>query len=335
MGPPMGPPFGPPFGPPGMPFIPPGQVILQESRSRTPSPSQTPSTLSPRPSFVAPMFPPSMPGPVPPGFPVPPPGFPVQPMPPPVTAIAPSRRSPDYRSPSRRESPRLYPTPSRAPSHYSERPMQFFPPPVPIPAGIPHIEPRPYSTYRGRTRYSDSRTPSSERDRSDSRERRRRRRRRRSPDRSLTPSDEYEEERRRDRRSRRYRSPSPVYPIQVGVPTDRGAGPVILPQPAGVHIHTGPPPSPTELSRFTEPETEPLRHPFGEPTQYLPPEQVPVPTGRAPSGRTRPSRAPTIIEALGPEPIHVLPPDHGRPRTISTRKYFWTMQHMQLIELFF
>ena len=256
----------------------------------------------------------------------------------PISVVAPSRGSPPYRSPTRvGGSPGLYPSPSRAPSRYSERERdQPIPAMIPVPAGVGHIVPSPYPIYsRGRTRYSGSRTPPSERDRSDSRERRRRRRgRRRSPDRSRSPS--FESEEREPRRRSRYRSPSMVYPapVSVGPEFDRGVGPTVLPPPAVTHVHAYPPRSPTGVSElFTEREfePEPLPHPYPPPTQYLPSEQVLVPTGRAPSGRTRASRAPTVVEVTGPEPIHILPPDHARPRTESFRKYSMYTQHLLLI----
>ncbi|KAH9993287.1 hypothetical protein BJV74DRAFT_884401 [Russula compacta] len=315
---------GPPIiiQPPAQPLAPPGTFgpmvppIIPGAPPRSPrSFTPTISTRSPRTPEFATAFPLGPSGPMP----MPAPGMiGVQPMPPP-TVFAPSRRaSPEYRSPTR-ESARIFPVPSRAPSRYTEppiqpiQPFQPFPPTVPIPTAI-HIEPQP---FRGRTRYSESRTPSSERDRSDSRERRRRRRRRR--DRSVTPSSE-ERERPRDRRRSPYRSrsPSTVYPAPVGVGPvyDRGVGPPVVPAPAAVtHIHTYPPPSPTVLTELTEPRTEPLPVPFGQPTQF-PPEQVPMPVGFPTSSRR--SRAPTIVEVTGPEPIHILPPDQGRPRTEST-----------------
>lgn len=325
-------PFAPPIGPvvPGM--VP---IVGAPPRSRTYSPSLTTSrTPSPR---RASFYGPGPPLPQPSVFPAP---FPVGMQPvgiapmggpgPPIAVVAPSRGSPTYRSPTRGgDSPRLYPSPSRAPSRYSER-VQPMPAMMPVPTAV-HIEPSPYPSYRrGRTRYSGSRTPSSERDRSDSRERRRRRRGRRgSPGRSRSPSFESE-----DRRRSRYGSPSVVYPAP-GPEFDRGVGPTVLPPPAVTHVHTYPPRSPSGVSeRLTEREfePEPLPHPsYPPPSQYLPPEQVLVPTGRAPSGRTRASRAPTIVEVTGPEPIHVLPPDHGRPRTESFRKCSMYTQRLLLI----
>jgi hypothetical protein len=321
-------PFGPPIGPigPGMPIV--GEP--RRSRSRTYSPSLTASrTPSPPRSFYGPSLPQPSGFPVP--FPVgaPPVGFPpvgVGPMagPAPHINIAPpSRGSPSYHSPTREGSPRLYPAPSRAASRYSDR-GQPIPAMMPVPTAV-HIEPSPYPSYRpGRSRYAGSRTPSSERDRDDSRERRRRRRGRRgSPDRSRAPSFESEETEPR-RRSRygsptRYGSPSQVFPAPVGL--GPGVGPTVLPPPAVTHVHTYPPRSPTGVSEpLTEREfePEPLPHPYPPPTQYLPSDQVVVP-GRAASGRTRASRAPTIVE-VGPEPIRVHPAGHGPPRTESFRK---------------
>ena len=336
-------PFGPPMAPmaPGMmPIV--GEPRRSRSRSRSYSPSLTTSrTPSPRRSFYGPALP--QPGGLPVPFPVgvPPGGIPplgVAPMGgpvPPINLVGPSRGSPSYRSPTREGSPRLYPSPSRAPSRYSDR-VQPMPAMMPLPTAV-HIEPSPYPSYRrGRTRYSGSRTPSSERDRDDSRERRRRRRGRRgSPGHSRTPS--FESEGAPRRRSRygsptRYDSPSQVFPAPVGL--GPGVGPTVLPPPAVTHVHTYPPRSPTGVSEpLTEREfePEPLPHPYPPPTQYLPSEQV-VP-GRATSGRTRASRAPTIVEVSGPEPIHVLPPGHGRPRTESFRKCSIYTQRLLLIGL--
>ena len=332
-------PFGPPIGPIG-----PGMVPIvgapPRSRSRTYSPSLTTSrTPPPRGSFYAPPLPqPSMfPAPFPVGAPQA--GFlpggvgPMAGHVPPINLVAPSRGSPSYRSPTREGSPRLYPSPSRAPSRYSDR-VQPIPAMMPVPTAV-HVEHSPYPSYRrGRTRYSGSRTQSSERDRDGSRERRRRRRGRRgSPDRSRTPS--FESEEREPRRRSRYGSPSQVFPAPVGLGPafDRGVGPTVLPPPAVTHVHTYPPRSPTGVSEpLTEREfePEPLPHPYPPSTQYLPSEQVVVP-GRAPSGRTRASRAPTIVEVSGPEPIHVLPPGHGRPRTESFRKCSMYTQRLLLI----
>jgi hypothetical protein len=118
-----------------------------------------------------------------------------------------------------------------------------------------------------------------------------------------------------------------VYPVP-GPEFGPGVGTVLPPGPV-TPVHTYPPPgSPTRtgasLSYSPEREGEPLPHPYPPPTQYPLPEQVQVPPGRTPSGRTRPSRAPTIVEVTGPEPIQVLPP--GRPRTESARKYCVYMQ---------
>jgi hypothetical protein len=69
---------------------------------------------------------------------------------------------------------------------------------------------------------------------------------------------------------------------------------------------TSPSPPPTER------DGEPLPHRFGPPTQYPPTE--PMSIGGPP---TRPSRAPTIVEVTGPEPIQVYPPpDRRRKRCI-------------------
>ena len=96
---------------------------------------------------------------------------------------------------------------------------------------------------------------------------------------------------------------------------ENGVGAPIVPPFAVTHVHTYPHPSlsPTSVPvPRTDQEGEPLPHPFGTPTQYLPPEHFPVPTiGRAPL-RRRPSLAPTIVAVTGPEPIH--PPDY-RPGT--------------------
>ena len=309
-----------PYGHPG-----PG-IIVPPSHPR--SRSTTPSTRSPGPSVIAAPFPPTVypgPGAPFPGAPFPGAPFPVGvplpgPMPgvgfppgaPPITVVAPSRASPEpeYRSPrdSPRqypESPRLYPE-SRAPSRYAEGPYQPVPPPMPIPTVIPggfpgaiptavHIEHDP-DRYRRGARYPESRTPSS-----------------RSP--SIGP-ERREPERDRDRRH--YRSPSPEYPVPIGVGPeyDRGVGPTVIQPPPVTHVHQYPstyaPQSRTTRSPsppFTEREGEPLPHHFGPPTQYPPTEQAPMPIGRPP---TR-SRAPTIVEVTGPEPIQVYPPpDHRR-----------------------
>ena len=315
------------YGPPG-----PG-IIIPPSHPRTRSTTPTTSSpRSPRPSVIAGPYPPTMfpggGGPFPggpfPGGPMPGAAFPGAPFPvpmpgvgvptgaPPIAIVAPSRGSrfspePEYRSP--RESPRPYPesrAPSRAPSRYAEGPYPEGPyqppPPVPIPTAIHHIEHEPYRSRRGER----SRTPP-----------------------SRTPSIGPEERERGDRRP--YRSPSPEYrdrpeypvPVGVGPGYDRGAVPTVIHPPSVTHVHqypsTYPPRSPTGSSPpFSEREGEPLPHPFGAPTQYPPTEQAPMPIGRTP---TRPSRAPTIVEVTGPEPIQVYPPpDHRRPRTESARK---------------
>jgi hypothetical protein len=113
-------------------------------------------------------------------------------------------------------------------------------------------------------------------------------------------------------------SPSIVYPGPVGPDYGRGVGSTILPPPAVTYVHY-PPRSPTSVSQpLTEREPEPQPHLFSPFVQYMPPEQVPVPTGRAPSGRTSPSRAPTIVEVTGP---HILPPDNRSPRAEPPRTY--------------
>src|SRR6266702_1711855 len=356
----------PPVGPPG--------VILQErpsrSRTRSRSTTRTRSTQSPRSPLILSesrtpppqpqvVLPPAQPGfvvPAPPGFVPPHPGFGIAPAPPPVTVVTPSRyrpESPEYRSHTP-ESPRGAYPPSHAPSRYSEQPIQPIHPVAAVPSAVHIVPSEPYPRSRRGRRYSESRTPSSERSRSGSRERRRLRRRERH--RSRTPSTDSEErrERRRDRRRRRrredasrsrspsysgsprsrrrYYSPSRVHPI----PTEYGrAGPSILPPPSVTHVHTYPPPhSPSIISRpLTEGETEPLQHPYGLPSQYAPSQPIPVPISGAPSRLTRPSRAPTVVEVTGPERIHVLPPDHARPRTESTRKYCTKTYSLQLTNL--
>lgn len=309
-----------PYGLPG-----PG-IIVPPSHPRTRSTSPTTeSSRSPGPSVIAGPYPPTVfpggpggpfpgapfpggpfpgapfPGAPLTGVPLPMPGVGIPPSGPPITIVAPSRASrrspePEYRSPG--DSPRPYPE-SRPQSRYAEGPYQPIPPPVPVP--IPtaiHIEREPYRSRRG---YADSGTPPS-----------------RSP--SIGPE---ERDSRGDRRP--YRSPSPEYPAAPIGEYDRGAIPVpaVIQPPPVTHVHqypsTYPPRSPTGSSPpFTEREGEPLPHPFGAPTQYPPTDQqVPVPIG-AP---TRPSRAPTIVEVTGPEPIQVYPPpDHRRPRTESARK---------------
>ena len=337
--------------PPGQTFMPPGQLGPQmvpigpmvgddtrrsrtysRSRSRSTSPTRSRSP-SPRPSTFVPGFPqPPMMGPVsgPPTMMGGPPLAPgmmglapmpmgMAPVPQPIPTVQPSRRPSEYRSPTP-ESRSPYRSPSRAPSRFSDR-DRFQPvgaPMIPMPASAIHIEPTPYPRSR-RTRYSRSRTPSSERDRSLSPERRRRRRRGRSPEYSRSPSIESEERDSRRRRRSRYRSPSTVFPAP-GPEFGPGVGPLVLPPGTTHHVHTYPPPgSPTRtsMSPYTaERESEALPHPYPS-TQYLP-ELVQVPPGRTPSGR---SRAPTIVEVTGPEPIQVLPPPAGRPRAGSGRKY--------------
>jgi hypothetical protein len=288
----------------------PGMFIPPPSRPRSRSTTST-TTESPRPSFMAAPLPHTMvPGAPLPGVPLPGAPFPgplgvgVPPGVPPIGVVAPSGRSPEpeYRSPSYSVSPRPYPE-SRAPSRYEGPGFQPIPPPMPGPAAI-HIEPEPYRYRRG-AQYPESRTPSS---------------------RALSP-----EEREPPRDDRPYRSPSPTYPFPAGVGPvpvgvgpefDRGVGPTVIQPPPVTHVHqypseypsTYPPRSPTITSPPpTGREGEPLPHPFGAPTQYPPTEQAPMPIG-AP---IRPSRAPTIVEARGPEPIQVFPPPDQRrpPRT--------------------
>ncbi len=324
-GPQFGPQFGPQYGPPG-----PG-IIMTPSHPR--SRSTTPTTESPRPSFIAAPFPPAViPGAPFPGVPgVPFPAVGIQPGAPPINIVAPSRASPEpgYRSPTR-ESLMPYPVsrpPSRYTEGYAEGPIQPIPPPVQIPVPIPtavHIEPEPYRYRRRGTRYDESRTPTppSDWDRDEPREGRRPSDRRRSPGRERSPSIESP-----------YRSPSPLYPVPVGAPVyDRGVPAVIQPPPV-THVHqypsTYPPRSPTIASPpLTSREGEPLPHPFGAPTQYPATEQVPI--GRPP---TRPSRVPTIVEVTGPEPIQVYPaPDQRRLRTESARKCCIYSRDVWLIE---
>jgi hypothetical protein len=194
---------------------------------------------------------------------------------------------------------------SRAPSRYSEGPMQPMPPMAPIPSAVHILPPEPYPMRypRGR-RYSESRTPPSPSERSLSPGRRGR------PDdrgRSLSPP----------------RSPTTVYPVPPSVGPSEYGRPG-YPPPTTPHIREQIPLSPSIISRpLTEEREAPLPHRFGPPTQFPPSEQVtPVPIGIPPSTR-RPSRAPTIVEVTGrePEPIQVLPPDLGRPRAESIRKY--------------
>ena len=189
---------------------------------------------------------------------------------------------------------------------------------MPVPGtAIHHIVPEP--GYRP-SRHG-SRTPSLER--SDTRERRPSRRR----GQSRTPSYKSDREPRRGSRYRlgSYRSATPPYYVPG---PEYGVGAPIEP-PAVTHVHacpypppsqrSYPPPSPTSvLVPRTDQKGDPLPHPFGAPSQYLPQEQFPAPaTGRAPPGH-RPSLAPTVVEVVGPEPIQVHP---GQPRTASGRKY--------------
>ena len=355
-------------GPLGPPILPggPQPVILEDtrrsysrsrSRSTTPSRSRSRSRSPRRSSFMpAPGFQPPMMGAVPPTMMAPPPFGPgmmgTAPMPfggPPVpqqvTVMAPSRRPSEYRSPTPESRSPSRRAPSRAASRYSDRDRfepGFQPAPVggpmPMPFPATHIGVAPYPSYprsRG-TRYSGSRTPPSERDRSESPERRRRRRRGRRSDYSRSPSIESDERESRRRGRSRYDSPSRVYQPAPG-PEYGGVGPVLVPGPPGAtHVHLPQPGSPTRtsFSRTYSPEREvgpPLPHPYPPSSQYPPPSQyLPLEeglVGRAPSGRTRPSRAPTIVEVSGPpEPIQVLPPPLGRPRTESARKYCMYMQ---------
>ena len=363
---PMGP-MGPmgqfPGGPPVVALH--GSRPRSRSRSRSRSTTPTRSTRSPRsprtpiimegqpqmaPQFPVgmepggPMFPlPQGPG-LGPGFgPGLGPGFVPGPAPPAVTVLTPSRRSgygresPEYRD-GTPESPRS----AFVPSHYSDRPGAPIHPIGTIPTAV-HIAPsEPYSR---RGRRDDSRTPPlSERDREDSRERRRRERR----DRYRSPSTDTEEERRererrrRERRRRRrdespsrsysgsprrrYYSPSRVHPI----PEYGQAGPSILPPPAVTHVHTYPRTGSPSISHpRTEGETEPLQHPYGPPSQYVPSEPVRSISGD-PSRRRR--RAPTVVEVTGPEPIHILPSGHERGET--TRKYCTIMFSLQSITFY-
>lgn len=312
-----------PYGPPG-----PGIIVPPHRGSR----STTPTTESPR-SIIGAPYPPTVfpggpfpgaqfPGAPLPGVPLPGPmpgpGFPPTALP--ITVVGPSRASPEpeYRSP--RESPRPYPESarsrpypessrpypesprpypeSRAPSRYAEGPYQPIPPPMPIPTAI-HIEPEPYQYRRG-ARYPESRTQS-----------------------SRSPSIERDDREPRGDRGPSYRSPSPEYPVPLGVGPqyDRGTGPTVIQPPPVTHVHqypsTYPAGSRTPSPPPTEREGEPLPHPFGQPAQFPPTEQAPMPIGR-PSTR---SRAPTIVEVTGPEPIQVYPPpDHRRPWTESDRK---------------
>ena len=298
-----------PYGPsgPGI-IVPPSHP--PRSRSTTPT-----TTESPRPSVMAAPFPAPFPGAPYPGapypgaplpgvvgvplpgvgapFPGPLPGVGFPPTAPPITVVAPSRGSPEpgYRSP--RDSPRPYPEypESRAPSRYAEGPYQP-PPPVPIPTTV-HIAPEPYQYRRG-AQYPESLTEPS----------------RRSP--SIGPG-----EREPPYDDGPYRSRSPEYPAPIGVGPgyDRGAGPTVIQPPPTTHVHQYPStypgrsqtsPSPPPIER----EGEPLPHHFGPPSQYPPTEQAPIPIGGPP---TRPSRAPTIVEVTGPEPIQVYrPPGHRR-----------------------
>jgi hypothetical protein len=311
----------PPGMPTGFPF-PPGAVpppVMVPGAPRSPSPSRSPTpsrsrSYSPRPlreSF--PSQPPMMMPPGPPGFgvvPMPAPGPPV--TVPPVTVVAPSQPyEPRYRSPTP-ESRRSYSpprAPSRGPSRYEERPVQPIQPIAPIPSGV-HIvptEPYPYPTRYRRGRYPESMTPPTER--------------------SLSPEFD-ERERPRDRRDRdrdQLRSPPPERPRSTVYPIPPSRGPSEygrpgLPPPV-THIHGPVPASPSFVSRSLTEEPEPLQHPYGPPTQYPPSQQVPVPMGIPPSTRPRASRAPTIVEVTGPEPIQIHPPDQGRPRTEPVRKY--------------
>ena len=309
-----------PYGAPGTGLIiPPSHPPSRSTTPTTESPGPVIPTVVPGAPFPGASFPGGAPfpgAPLPgaplPGVPFPMPGMgmPGVGMPgmgiptggPPITVVAPSRgspeagyRSPGYRSPeyrSPRESPRLFPE-SRPVSRYAEGPYQPIPPPVPIPTV--HIEPEPYRFRRG-ARYPESRTPTSP---------------------SIGP-EEREVEPRRD-----YRSPGPEYPVPVGVGPeyDRGVGPTVIQPPPVTHVHQYPstyrPSSRTGPSPpFSEREGEPLPHPFGPPTQYPPTDQAPLPVGRPP---TR-SRAPTIVEVTGPEPIQVYPPPDHRPRTEPARK---------------
>jgi hypothetical protein len=283
----------PPAFPPGVPMgYPPGAfpqpVVLPGamSPSRSPTPSRSPrSPRSPIPLRES--YPPQ-----PPSVMVGPPGAGVMPMPmghiptgvpAPVTVLAPRPYEPEYRRSPTPESPGPY-YPSRAPTRYSERPIQPIQPVsvAPIPSAV-HIMPaEPYPTRYRQGRYPGSITPPSER--------------------SLSPEG-------------RERPRSPVYPV----PPSRGpsaydrAG--VPPRPV-THITPG---SPSILSRSLAEEPEPLRHPVGfPPSQFPPPQPIPVPIDIPPSTRPRPHRVPTVIEAT-PEPIYVHPPDHARAESI--RKY--------------
>jgi hypothetical protein len=174
---------------------------------------------------------------------------------------------------------------SRAPSRYAEGPYQP-PPPVSILTAT-HIKPELYRYHRG-AQYPESLIPPSS-----------------SP--SVEPG---EREPPYDDQPYRSRSPEYLVPIGAGPGYDRGAGPTVIQPPPMTHLHqypsihilrrsqTSPLPPPTER------EGEPLLHHFDPPSQYPPTEQAPMPIGGPP---TRPSRAPTIVEVTGPEPIQVYP----------------------------
>ncbi|KAF8270087.1 hypothetical protein EI94DRAFT_1798579 [Lactarius quietus] len=95
-------------------------------------------------------------------------------------------------------------------------------------------------------------------------------------------------------------------------------GPSALPPTSVTHVHTYPPPGSPSIP-YTEGDGEPLRHPYDPASQYVPSQPIHVPVSGAPSRRTRASRAPTVVEVTGPEPIHIHPPhDEDEERGVST-----------------